>query len=138
MELHELLKYVTETLESLGIQYFVTDSIASIFYGEPRFTNDIDIVADIEEKHIPQLLKSFPEDQFYLSKDAISDAIKHRYQFNIIHPASGLKVDIIIRKRDDEFDNSRFKRSRRISPIEKNHSSLFFSRGCDNYEDEIL
>jgi len=49
MELHVLLKYLVNAFETLGIQYFITGSIASIFYGEPRFTNDIDLVADIEE-----------------------------------------------------------------------------------------
>ena len=29
-------------LEKLGIKYMVTGSIASIFYGEPRLTHDID------------------------------------------------------------------------------------------------
>jgi hypothetical protein len=37
--------------------------------------------------------------------------------FNIIHPASGLKVDIIIR-RDTPFDASRFRRIRRIHPAD--------------------
>lgn len=40
MELHELLKYVIDAFENLCVRYFVTGSIASMFYGEPRFTND--------------------------------------------------------------------------------------------------
>lgn len=73
MELHELLKHIANTFESIGIQYLITGSIASIFYGEPRFTNDIDVVADIREEHISALLKHFPEGEFYLSGDAIRD-----------------------------------------------------------------
>lgn len=46
MEPYDLLKYMVKAFESLGIRYFITGSIASIFYGEPRFTNDIDVVAD--------------------------------------------------------------------------------------------
>lgn len=118
MEIHELLKHIANTFDSLGIRYLTTGSIASIFYGEPRFTNDIDVVADIREEHILALLKHFPESEFYLSEDAIRDAIKHKYQFNIIHPSSGLKVDIIIRK-DDDFNDSRFERVKRFSSIEE-------------------
>jgi len=117
MDLYELLKYIIKTFESLNIQYFITGSIAGIFYGEPRFTNDIDIVADIKKKHIPDLLKTFSEDEFYISKEAVLEAIKYNSQFNIIHPASGLKVDIIIRKQND-FDDSRFNRINKITPIE--------------------
>ena len=117
MELHDLLKHLINAFESLSIRYFVTGSIASIFYGEPRFTNDIDIVAEIKEHHIPELLKLFPYDEFYINEDAVRDAIKHKRQFNIIHPSSGLKMDVIIYK-DDAYDNNRFKRIKRISPIE--------------------
>lgn len=123
MELHELLKYLINAFEKLGIQYFITGSIASIFYGEPRFTNDIDVVADIEEEHISGLLKSFPEDEFYISEDAIRDAIRHKHQFNIIHPSSGLKIDVIIRKKD-AFDNSRFERIEKIYPIEDTQANF--------------
>lgn len=48
MEPSDLLRHLVNVFESLGIRYFVTGSVASIFYGEPRFTNDIDVVADIE------------------------------------------------------------------------------------------
>ncbi|MBW2006131.1 MAG: hypothetical protein JRI72_16320 [Deltaproteobacteria bacterium] len=47
----------------------------------------------------------------------IKDAIHHHGQFNIIHPASGLKVDVII-KQNTPFDNSRFRRIKRIYPAE--------------------
>jgi hypothetical protein len=43
MDSSELLRYATRLLERLGLRYFVTGSAATIFYGEPRFTNDIDI-----------------------------------------------------------------------------------------------
>lgn len=44
MELSELLRLLAQTCDGLGIPYFVTGSMASAFYGEPRLTNDIDIV----------------------------------------------------------------------------------------------
>lgn len=123
MEQYDLLKHLINAFESLGIRYLITGSIASIFYGEPRFTNDIDIVAEIKEYHIPGLLKLFPHDEFYISEDAVRDAIKHNHQFNIIHPSSGLKIDVIISKRD-AFDNNRFERIKRISPIEDTQANF--------------
>lgn len=117
MDQYELLKRVSEGLESLGVSYFVTGSIASILYGEPRFTNDIDIVADIQEKHVLALLKLFPETEFYISEEAIRDAINRKYLFNIIHPASGFKIDIMVRK-EGAFEDSRFSRIKRIVTTE--------------------
>ncbi|MDN3514225.1 MAG: hypothetical protein NG747_07480 [Candidatus Brocadia sp.] len=123
MELHELLTYLIDAFEKLRIRYFITGSIASMFYGEPRFTNDIDVVADIKEEHIHALLKLFPKDEFYLSEDAMRNAITNKRQCNIIHPTSGLKIDIVIAKGDD-FDESRFKRFKRVSPIKKTQTNL--------------
>lgn len=117
MELYELLHKIVGTFERLGIPYLVTGSVASMAYGEPRLTNDIDIVAGINEGHIAGLLTAFPPGEFYISAEMIREAIRQRGQFNIIHPASGLKVDVMIRQ-DTPFDHSRFGRVRRISPAE--------------------
>lgn len=117
MEQYELLRQLVRCFESLGIQYLVTGSIASMAYGEPRFTNDIDVVADVREGHIKGLKNCFPENEFYLSEDAVREAIRRQHQFNIIHPASGLKVDVIIRKQD-AFDNSRLSRLKKLQATE--------------------
>ncbi len=114
---YELLGKTVRILEDLGIPYLVTGSIAAMAYGEPRLTNDIDIVADIEDIHVSSLMAAFPAEQFHVSEEAIGEAIRHQKQFNIIHPASGLKVDIIIRE-DTPFNDSRFNRIRRIKPGE--------------------
>jgi hypothetical protein len=117
MELYELLARVVETFERLRIPYLVTGSVASMAYGEPRLTNDIDLVAGIQEEDIPGLLAAFPANAFYLSEQAIREGIQRQGQFNIIHPGSGLKVDVIIRK-DTPFDRSRFVRARTLRPVE--------------------
>jgi hypothetical protein len=113
MEQYELLLFVVGCFEELTIPYFVTGAIASIAYGEPRLTNDIDIVADMEVIHIGGFKSCFPENEFYLDADSMRDAIDRRSQFNIIHPRSGLKVDVIITKKDD-FDKSRFNRKKKL------------------------
>jgi len=114
---YELLQKIVEVFERLQIPYLVTGSVAAMAYGEPRLTNDIDIVAAIEERHIASLITEFPEKEFYISDEMIREAIRHQGQFNIIHPTSGLKIDVIIRQ-NTPFDASRFKRVRRIYPAE--------------------
>lgn len=114
---YELLQKVVAAFEQLQISYLVTGSIAAMAYGEPRLTNDIDIVAGIGESHIAGLIKAFPTEEFYVSDEMIRYAIQRKSQFNIIHPVSGLKVDVIVRQ-DTAFDRSRFERIRRIFPAE--------------------
>jgi len=123
MEQHELLRHVVRCFEKQRIPYFITGAVAAIAYGEPRLTNDIDIVAEIVEDDIARLKSCYPEGEFYFGEDAARDAVRRQFQFNIIHPGSGLKVDVIISKRD-EFDKSRFLRARRLRPLEDTEANF--------------
>ena len=107
MEQHELLRHAARCFEKHGIPYFITGAVAAIAYGEPRLTNDIDIVVDLPAEDIPKLKSCYPEDEFYFEEDSA----------RIIHPGSGLKIDVMIAK-GDAFDESRFLRSRRLRPVE--------------------
>jgi hypothetical protein len=118
MELYELLEQVVLTFERLQMPYLITGSVASMAYGEPRLTNDIDIVAGIEHRHIAGLVAAFPLPSFFLSEEAVRTAIAHQTQFNMIHPASGLKIDVIVR-RDTPFDRSRFARGRTLLEVRR-------------------
>ena len=112
MDQTELLRHVVEAMDALGIAYMIVGSQASIYYGEPRFTQDIDVVADIEAGHVPGLLGRFPAGEFYVSEDAVREAIRTRGQFNIIHPAVGLKIDVMVKK-DSPYDRVQFDRRQR-------------------------
>lgn len=118
MDPYDLLGRLVQAFETIQIPYLVTGSVASMLYGEPRLTNDIDVVADIRPEHIHDLIAAFPESEYYIDEEMIREAIARRGQFNIIHPASGLKVDVILR-RDTPFDASRFARIRRLRPAEQ-------------------
>lgn len=123
MEQSDLLGYLIRCLEKLGAPYFITGAVACIAYGEPRLTNDIDIVADIGEEHIAKLGECFPFEEYCFDADAIREAIQRKSQFNIIHPASGLKVDVMIAK-GDAFDRSRFARVKRMRPLEDTEANF--------------
>lgn len=125
MEQSELLRYVTTTLEKLGLRYFVTGSIATIFFGEPRFTNDIDIVVDLPPDRIRELCSAFPVGEFYLDEESVQRAIARHGQFNILHPAWGLKVDIMV-PAQNAFNRSRFARVRRLKPA-SDYEAVFAS-----------
>lgn len=46
MEADDLLRHARDVCEAIGADYFVVGSIATIAYGEPRFTNDLDYITD--------------------------------------------------------------------------------------------
>lgn len=114
MEQDELLRFAVEALNNLGLHYLVTGSIATVLYGEPRFTNDIDLVVILSADRIEEFCRSFPQPEFYISPESIRRAVERRSQFNIIHPTSGLKLDIMV-PAETPFNSSRFERARQIT-----------------------
>ncbi|MGH7151314.1 MAG: hypothetical protein ACREIU_11485 [Planctomycetota bacterium] len=100
-------------MEDVGVEYLVVGSSASMVYGEPRLTRDVDVVVDLRDDQVASLLRRFPAPDFYASEEGARRAVAHRDMFNVIHPGSGLKIDLIVRKAD-AFDDSRFRRKRRF------------------------
>ena len=100
---------VTRSLDDLGIDYMLTGSYASSIQGEPRSTQDIDLVVALTPSDADPLVEAFPDPEFYLSPPAMREAIERRGMFNIIHRESGYKVDFWILK-DLPFNALRFAR----------------------------
>jgi hypothetical protein len=113
MDPSELLERLAQTLETLRIPYLITGSMATIAYGEPRFTNGVDVVVRLASHQIDEICGAFPAEEFYISRKAVADAVVHRAQFNILHPASGLKIDVMVAD-DSEFNQARFSRARSL------------------------
>lgn len=103
-------------LEKGNISYFVTGSIASIFYGEPRLTHDIDIVIHLTQADILKLTALFPLDKYYCPPEEVIQIESKRRpygHFNIISHESGLKADIYP-DANDPFHQWAFKNRKRI------------------------
>ena len=82
----------------------VTGSVASIFYGEPRMTHDVDLVLALAESDIDKLGEFFPESEFYLPPSdvlRIEKARANRGHFNIIHFDTAFKADIYLTGSDE-------------------------------------
>lgn len=95
----ELIDTFIRPLNEHGIRYIITGSVASMVYGEPRLTNDVDVVLDIKPGDIPKLIAAFPEADFYLPPvEVIETELLRgsRGHFNIISQNSMLKADIYL------------------------------------------
>ena len=123
-ELKAFFTYAIEALERLGIPYMVVGGFAAMFYGEPRLTIDVDIVVDMRHEHIRPVVTAFPIPDYYISEEAIRDALRRRYPFNVIQPATGAKVDLVPLPRDP-FTRLAFQRRQRLAYDEAGHSATF-------------
>jgi hypothetical protein len=116
MDQHEMLRYAAMILDRLGVPYYVTGSFAGVLYGEYRMTNDIDVVVELRERDVEGLLEAFPQDVFYVDRDAVLDAIKSRFQFNVIHREALTKIDIIVSP-GSAHDREAMRRVRRLRSV---------------------
>jgi len=94
----------TRKLNELGVRYMVSGSVAAIYYGEPRMTNDVDIIVILRREDSRRLLGAFPAEEFYCPPLEVIESERSRDQrghFNLIHQDSGFKADIYLTGRDE-------------------------------------
>lgn len=81
----------------------VGGSVALIAYGEPRLTNDVDVIVVLDREQILRLPEVFPPAEFYcppVEVMLVEAARDLRGHFNIIHVHSGFKADLYLSSRD--------------------------------------
>ncbi len=94
----DLLKRICSLLEETQIDYMLSGSLALNIYTTPRMTRDIDIVIALQKSNLSRFLDCFPEDSFYISKQAAQEAVRDHNMFNVIDYTSGFKLDFIVLK----------------------------------------
>ena len=105
---------VMSTFEQLGVKCRIVGSVASSKLGMLRATFDVDILAELERKHVAAL-KTRLAATFYLDEELILEAIEHRSSFNLIHLETMLKVDVFISK-NRPYDQIRLGRAFKDDP----------------------
>ena len=116
MRQDELFLLFIRPLNQAGIRYIVGGSVASVFYGEPRFTRDVDVVAFLNDADVRRLPEIFPSPGFYLPPaDVILAEVarEDRGHFNIIHEETMFKADVYLTGRD-EFNAWAFRNKRKV------------------------
>ena len=110
-DLTEITTPIVDAFNTIGIPYYIGGSVASSVFGIARSTLDVDLVAEIRPEQVAELLGQL-QAAYYLSEDAIREAILYESSFNLIHLATMLKVDVFIRKAR-AFDQEAASRVRR-------------------------
>jgi hypothetical protein len=89
----EAFDILRSALQQAGIRYAIGGSWASTAFGEPRFTNDVDIVAEVTQENLAVFLRHLPE-TFYADAEEALNAIRRGRPFNVIHMPTVLKFDL--------------------------------------------
>jgi len=120
-----LARKVAVLLESLSISYYIGGSVASSLQGEIRFTEDLDLVVNIQTNQVQSILNIFSKD-FYISEIAIDDAMRGRTSsFNIIDLETTEKADIFV-MRSDAFAISKMERKQLYIPVNRTEADAIY------------
>ncbi len=111
------LKLVIEALEAAKIEYLIGGAIAEWAWGEPRATQDLDLVVNIPIKAINKLSKELKKRDMLIPAEVILDSIledRADIPINAIHMHSGLKADLYPVREGDELRQSAFQRREQV------------------------
>ncbi|MBD1930437.1 MULTISPECIES: hypothetical protein [Cyanophyceae] len=119
--------------EELGIPYYITGGVAAISYGEPRTTQDLDLVIAISPLDIERLTNALTKAGFYVP--GIDDMKSGRMKtLQITEIESISRADLVIAG-TDEFEQLKFER-RRV--VEFEDTALYFSSPEDVILNKLL
>ena len=113
--LQDPIEIATDTgarLDTLGVAWVTGGSIASSVHGEPRSTQDVDMVVALLARHVAPFAKAMGRD-YYVDEEAMRLALTAGGSFNAVHFTSAIKVDFFIAG-DDPFEAERLRSRQRI------------------------
>ena len=84
-------------LERAGIPHAIVGSVASSVYGEPRATNDVDLLIQLSRADAGRLASAFPADRFYVPPREVIEvelARSHGGHLNVLALETMMNADI--------------------------------------------
>jgi hypothetical protein len=84
-------------LEQLDVPHLICGSIASSLVGEPRFTHDVDVLAELDSSHVEPLLLRLRE-AFIVSDEGLREAVRLRDMVCVYDRETATKVDLYVAK----------------------------------------
>ena len=111
----EFIERSVQVLERLNVTYAITGSIASNYWGAPRFTHDLDLLVVMDPVLARLTAAAFPE-EFYASPDSAADAARTHHMFNVIDTKGTMKADFWVSS-GDPFSREMLSRRRRVPVV---------------------
>ena len=119
----------TRKLKHLGIPHMISGSVAAIYYGEPRMTNDVDIIVLLKDADLPRLAATFPLEEFYCpprSQPAASQPAAEPTSNNIAFRGRGPSSDRSDQARETHLHEVESELAEITNPLDQNIASSMF------------
>jgi len=109
----EFLVDVLGRLNAAGVDYMLTGSMASNYWGIPRTTHDLDFVLVMKPDQVNVLVAAF-DTGFFIQPESVRSAFQPPFQFNVLDEQSALKADFWL-LRTDTFEQTAFGRRLQVN-----------------------
>ena len=86
---------VIDVLEAIGATYAIWGGLAVVAYGEPRFTQDMDILLSPRQFSASLFVKRLQELHYHVDEIAVNRALSGGF-FNVIHLGYHIKTDFYV------------------------------------------
>ena len=113
LDITGFLKLILEALKVAKVDYMIGGAIAEWAWGEPRATQDLDVVINLPNKSIGKFSKELEERDMLVPADIILDTMaedRADIPLNAIHMHSGLKADLYLMREGDALRQGSFQR----------------------------
>lgn len=87
---------VIDVLEAVGAVYAIWGGLAVVAYGEPRFTQDMDVLLRGESLAKAPFVRQLHETHYHVDERAVIEAALSGGSFNVIHLHYAIKVDFYV------------------------------------------
>ena len=94
-----LIAFFVRPLNQLRIPYMVTGGVASVVYGEPRLTRDIDLVVALRPRDARRFAEAWSAADFYVPPVEVIEEESGRPahgHFNVIHHQTAMRADVYL------------------------------------------
>ncbi len=118
----DVVHRLVDVLDALGIPYAIGGSMASSAYGPMRFTQDADMTVQPFSSVADEFYGRI-KDEFYVSEQAMHQALSTGDSFNVIHFETSFKIDLFIQG-TSEFERQLLTRSRKVVSTATGRKSL--------------
>ncbi len=87
---------VIDVLEAVGATYAIWGGLAVVAYGEPRFTQDMDVLLRGDTLSVTPFVRRLQEMSYHVDGRAVAKVAVEGGFFNVIHTHYAIKVDCYV------------------------------------------
>lgn len=113
LSFEDFIKMILTVLDRAGIDYMIGGAVAAWVWGEPRSTQDLDLVIYLSIEKANILSKEFERVNIYLPAEIIVENLyetRADLPVNAIHGTSGYKAEMFLVRETDELRKHAFQR----------------------------